>query len=96
MLSVVVFFSGGVMQLLYSPRFRLPIPPWPSKYISDKQEVFGYLETQNPRHEPRCAGGVSDNARLSESGTAPWFMPNSYPFAGGEKEAVYEGSKGID
>jgi hypothetical protein len=64
--------------------------------VSDKQSVFGYLETGDPRHEPRSAGGVSDKPRLSESGTALWFMPNSYPFAGGEKEAVYEGSKGID
>jgi hypothetical protein len=37
-----------------------------SKYISDKQELFGYLETQDPRHEPRSAGGVSDKPRLSE------------------------------
>jgi hypothetical protein len=41
----------------------------PSPLISaDNQEHFGYLETTNPRHEPCCAGGVSDNARLSEIG----------------------------
>jgi hypothetical protein len=66
MLSVVVFFSTGLMQLLYSPPFLLPIPPYSRKYISDKQGVFGYLETHNPRHELCSAGDVSDKPRLSE------------------------------
>ena len=34
MLSVVVFFSDGLMQLLYSPPFLLPIPLHCIKYIS--------------------------------------------------------------
>ena len=37
MLSVVVFFSDGLMQLLSSPPFLLPIPLYSIKYISDKQ-----------------------------------------------------------
>jgi hypothetical protein len=52
--------------LSYSPPFPLPIPFHTSKYISDKQELFGYLETHDPRHEPRSGGGVSDKPRLSE------------------------------
>jgi hypothetical protein len=34
--------------------------------LSGKMMVFVYLETQDPRHEPRCGGGVSDNLCLSE------------------------------
>jgi hypothetical protein len=40
--------------------FRYTIQPSPL-VSADNQEHFVYLETRDPRHEPRCAGVVSEN-----------------------------------
>jgi hypothetical protein len=45
----------------------------PIETLSGKMMVFVYLETQDPRHEPRSGGGVSDNAGLSEMGTVAFW-----------------------
>jgi hypothetical protein len=56
----VVFFCG-VMSQSYSPLIILHIPKKYTLFISDNQPIFDYLETGNPRHEPRRPGGLADN-----------------------------------
>src|SRR5262245_35197903 len=74
-----VFVSAGLMQPILLPPLPFAKTSHTSKYLSDKPEDFGYLETGDPRHEPRCTGGVADKPRLSEIVTALWFFSHPAP-----------------